>query len=452
MKHVLSILLAACMLVGSARLSAATAEPVPATASSAATAAAASARFDVEAATNAYMNQLSPEARSRSDAYFEGGYRLTLWDLLIALGVAWLLLGTRLSARMRDGAERLTRRRWLQTAIYAAEYIALTTLLTFPWAIYEGFVREHQYGLATQDFAQWAGDQAKSLLIALILGTLALVVIYAVIRCTGRRWWLWGTGVSLVFIVFLATLEPVYIAPMFNSYKPLPESPLKAQILSMARANGIPARDVYWFDASRQSNRISANVSGMFGTTRISLNDNLLNRSTPSEVKAVLGHEMGHYVLNHVYKGLVFGGIVILLGFAFVAWGFGRAERRWGARWGIRDVGDVAGLPLIAALFAIFMFVMTPVNNTITRTMEAEADAFGLNAARQPDGFAEAAVQLSEYRKMHPGPVEEYVFFDHPSGWNRIHRSMVWKAEHVGDADVQTAAASMKVPPEPFSH
>jgi STE24 endopeptidase len=456
MKQVLGFLLAACMLLGSARLSAAATAPgvaaAPAATSSVSAAPAAAAPFDVEAATNAYMNQLSPEARARSDAYFEGGYWLILWDLLVALGVAWLLLGTRLSARMRDGAERITRWRWLQTAIYAAEYIVLTTLLTLPWNIYEGFVREHQYGLATQNFAQWAGDQAKSLLIALILGTIALVVIYAVIRRTGRSWWLWGTGVALVFIVFLATLAPVYIAPMFNSYKSLPESPLKDQILSMARANGIPAHDVYWFDASRQSNRISANVSGMFGTTRISLNDNLLKRSTPSEVKAVLGHEMGHYVLNHVYKGLIFGGIVILLGFAFVAWGFGWAERRWGTRWGLRGVGDVAGLPLIAALFAIFMAVMTPVNNTITRTMEAEADAFGLNAARQPDGFAEAAVQLSEYRKMHPGPVEEFVFFDHPSGWNRIHRAMVWKAEHVGDADVQAAAASMKMPPKPFNH
>lgn len=399
------------------------------------------ARFDVDTATRAYMAELSPAQRERSDAYFEGGYWLILWELLVALGVAWLLLGTRLSARMRSLGERLTRWRWLQTAIYAVQYLLLTALLTLPWRLYEGYFREHQYGLSNLTLGGWFGEQAKSLLVTLVLGSLVLVAIYAVIRKFTRSWWLWGAGVSIVFIVFAATIAPVYILPLFNTYEPLPAGPLKTQLLSMARGNDIPATDVYVFDASRQSRRISANVSGMFGTTRISLNDNLLKRSTPEAVKAVLGHEMGHYVLNHVYKGIVFTGIVIVLGFAFVRWGFGVAERRFGTRWHLHGAGDVAGLPLLAALFALFTFVMTPVTNTITRSMEAEADAFGLNAAREPDGFAKVAVQLSEYRKMHPGALEEWLFFDHPSGWQRIHRAMVWKAENLDDPRVRAAAA-----------
>ena len=401
--------------------------------------------FSVDAATHAYMDQLSPQARANSDAYFEGGYWLVLWDCLWAVGIAWLLLGSRLSTRMRGIAERLSRYRWLQTAIYAVQYIVLTTLLILPWNIYEGYAREHKYGLSTQNLTQWLGDQAKGLLVAVILGTLVLMVIYAVIRKAPRTWWLWGAAVMIVFAMVVGTIAPVYIAPLFNTYSSLPDSPLKGQILSMARANGIPATDVFVFDASRQSKRISANVSGMFATTRISLNDNLMTRSTPAEIKGVLGHEMGHYVLNHVYKGLVFSAVIIVLGFAFVRWSFAAVLRRWGGGWGVRDVGDVAGLPLIVALFTVFLFVLTPVNNTITRSAEAEADAFGLNAARQPDGFAEAAVQLSEYRKMHPGPVEEFLFFDHPSGWNRIHRSMVWKAEHLDDPDIRPS--SMIAPP-----
>jgi STE24 endopeptidase len=434
MNKLLGVLLFAFLAVGVVR-----AQTVPVSVPAPAVQAAAvhAPPFDVEAATNAYMAELTPAQRANSDAYFEGGYWLILWDLLVTLGVAWLLLGTRLSARMRNLAERITRLRWLQTAIYAVQYIVLVTLLTLPWSLYEGYFREHQYGLSNMSLGAWLGEQGTGLVVELILATLALVIIYAVVRKATRTWWLWGAGVAIVFAIFVATIAPVYIAPLFNTYKSLPDSPLKAQILSMARANGIPASDVYWFDASRQSKRISANVSGMFGTTRISLNDNLLHRSTPEEIKAVLGHEMGHYVLNHVYKGIVFSGIIILLGFAFVRWSFGWAERRWGARWDVRDVGDVAGLPLIMALFAIFMFVMTPVNNTITRSMEAEADAFGLNAARQPDGFAQAAVQLSEYRKMHPGAVEELLFYDHPSGWQRIHRAMIWKAEHLDDVDVR---------------
>jgi STE24 endopeptidase len=443
MKHILAMLLVIVVTLGAATALHAASTTAATPAASATTTPADTTPFDVTAATDAYMAQLSPQARANSDAYFEGGYWLLLWDLLVALGVAWLVLGTRLSARMRDVGERATRWRWLQTAIYGVQYTLLTTLLVLPWNIYEGFVREHQYGLSTQSLGQWLGDQAKGLLVALIFGTVVLVVIYAVIRKATRTWWLWGAGVVLLFAVFFATIAPVYIAPLFNTYKSLPDSPLKVQILSMARANGIPATDVYWFDASRQSKRISANVSGMFNTTRISLNDNLLNRSTPAEIKAVLGHEMGHYVLNHVYKGTIFFGIIIVLGFAFVRWSFGWAKRRWGARWDVRGVGDVAGLPLLIALFTVFLFVLTPMNNTLTRSMEAEADAFGLNAARQPDGFAEAAVQLSEYRKLHPGPVEEFVFFDHPSGWNRIHRAMVWKAEHLGDADIKAAVVEV---------
>lgn len=438
MKFSSGVLLA--LMLGSSVLAAQSAH-----AATAASGIAAHAAFNADAATAAYLAQLSPRARARSDAYFEGGYWLILWDCLWALGVAWLLLATRLSARMRNLAERLARWRWLQTAIYALQYIVLVSLLSFPWSVYEGFIREHQYGLSNQNFGQWLADQFKGLAVGLVLGTVALVVLYAVIRKTARRWWLWGTGAALVFMMLTATLAPVYIAPLFNTYKSLPESPLKEQILSLARANGIPATDVYGFDASRQSKRISANVSGMFGTTRISLNDNLLDRGSPAEIKAVLGHEMGHYVLNHVYKGVVFFGIVILVGFAFVQWGFEQAYRRWGERWGVRGVADVAGLPLLAALFTLYFFFMTPVTNTLSRSMEAEADIFGLNAAREPDGFARAALDLSEYRKMHPGPVEEFVFFDHPSGWQRIHEAMVWKAEHLADPDIR--AEDAEAPP-----
>lgn len=439
----LNIMFATVFLFASAATMAAPASQPPGkSAASAVATPAPVTHFDPEAATQAYIAQLSPGARTRSDAYFEGGYWLILWGLLYGLGVAWLLLGTRLSARMRDLAEKLSRFKWLQTAIYSVQYILLTAVLGFPLSLYQDFFREHQYGLSNQNFGQWMGDQFKGLLVGLILGTLALVIVYAVIRKLQRSWWLWGAVVLIVFGIFTATIAPVYIAPLFNTYKALPDSPLKSQILSMARANGIPADNVYEFDASKQSKRISANVSGMFGTTRISLNDNLLNRSTPAEIKAVMGHEMGHYVLNHVYKGIVFFGIIIVIGFALVQWVFGKLHARYGERWGIRNVGDVAGLPLLIALFSVYMFLMTPVNNSLSRTTEAEADAFGLNAAREPDGFAKAALQLSEYRKMHPGPVEEFIFFDHPSGWNRIHRAMVWKAEHINDPDIQAEDAS----------
>jgi STE24 endopeptidase len=290
--------------------------------------------------------------------------------------------------------------------------------------------------MSNQTLGGWLGDQGKGLAIGLVLGTLIIASVYAVVRKAPRTWWLWGAVVVIVFAMFTVAIGPVYLEPVFNKFTPLPETPLKSEILSMARAQGIPAQDVYGFDASKQTKRMSAHVSGLFGTTRISMNDNLMNRGSNEEIKAVLGHEMGHYVLNHVTKGITFIGLVIVAGFAFLRWSFDRVRTGFGAAWGIRDVGDPAGLPLLMVLLSVFFLLATPVNNTLTRTMEAEADNYGLNASRQPDGFAQAALHLSEYRKMTPGPIEEFLFYDHPSGWNRIHRSMVWKAEHIGDADI----------------
>jgi STE24 endopeptidase len=144
-----------------------------------------------------------------------------------------------------------------------------------------------------------------------------------------------------------------------------------------------------------------------------------------------MGHEMGHYVMNHIPKSLMFFLIVIVLSFAYLFWGIKWALSRWGERWQISSVSDPAVVPLVVLLVAILSFVSTPINNTFTRVQEKEADMFGLNASRLPDGFAQAAIHLGEYRKMRPGPIEEFLFYDHPSGYNRIHSAMVWKSQNL---------------------
>lgn len=387
--------------------------------------------LDPVAATQAYLDRLTPEQKQRSDAYFEGGYWLQLWGFLYGLGIAWLLLSKRWSAAMRSLAERATRFGPPRTFLYAVQYLAVTFVLGFPLSVYAGFFREHKYGLATQAFGGWMGDQAKGLALELVLGGLAITGLYWVLKRAPRTWWLWGTVVSIVFLMFVMLITPVFINPIFNTYTRLEDPAIREPILSLARANGVPADDVWVMDASRQTTRISANVSGFLGTERITLNDNLLARGSQAEIEAVMGHELGHYVLNHVYEMIFEFGIVLALGFAFLSVAFERARRRWGAGWGVTGVADVAGLPLLAALFSVFFFFMTPVTNTIIRVNEAEADLFGLNSAQQPEGFAEAALKLGEYRKLSPGPIEEYVFFDHPSGRNRILMAMRWKAEHL---------------------
>jgi STE24 endopeptidase len=391
----------------------------------------ASPNFNAETATEAYLAQIPATSRARSDAYFEGGYWLILWDFLYGVVISLLLLNLRWSAAMRNFAERVTRFKPLQTFLYWVEYLLVTSLLGFPLAVYEDFFREHKYGLATQTFGPWLGDQLKALLVSLVLGGIIVVVLFALVRRLPRTWWIWGSIVTMAFVVFTVLIAPIYIVPIFNKVTRLNDPKITDPILSMARANDIPARDVYQMDASKQTTRMSANVSGLGNTMRITLNDNLLRRGSPQEIQAVMGHEMGHYVLNHVYKGLMFFFIVIVAGFALLRWALQWSLERWGEKWQIRDIGDPAVLPLVVLLGSIFFFILTPILNTETRAMEHEADMYGLNASRQPDGFAQGAIHLGEYRKMRPGPVEEWIFFDHPGGYNRIHDAMRWKAENL---------------------
>ena len=391
--------------------------------------------FDVRVAVDAYLAKMPPAQRARSDAYFEGGYWLLLWDFLSTAFVMWLLLRFRWSARMRELAERITRFRPLQTALYWVQFIVVVSVLTFPMGLYEGYFREHKYGLLNQTFEPWMRNQLVGLGVAVVLGAILTVPLFGLVRRLGKSWWVWGAIVTIAFAAFVSLIAPVYIAPLFNKYETLTDARIKDPILSMARANGIPAHDVYQFDASRQSNRVSANVSGFAGTLRISLNDNLLKRCTMPEIETTMGHEMGHYVLNHAYKGLVMYGVVIVIGFAFMNWGINYGLARWGEQWEVREISDVAVLPLAVIVFSVYMFLMTPLNNTISRNMEFEADMYGLNAAQQPDGEANVDMLLGEYRKLDPGPVEEFVFYDHPSGRTRIKAAMGWKAEHPESAN-----------------
>ncbi len=390
-----------------------------------------SPNFNAEAATDAYLAEMPAAARARSDAYFEGGYWLILWDFLYGAVIALILLNLRWSAAMRNLAERITRFKPLQTAIYWTEYLVLTTILGLPLAVYEGFTREKTYGLATQTFGGWMGDQGKGLLVGLVMGAIALTILFGLVRRLPRTWWIWGAGVTVIFTVILMLIGPVFLQPIFNTPKLLDNPAITKPILAMAHANGIPAHDVWTIDASKQSTRMSANVSGFGKTMRITLNDNLLKRATPQEIQAVMGHEMGHYVLNHIYKDILFFSVIYTLFFALLYWSLDWSLKRWGEKWQIRGVGDTAVLPLAILIISIFGFVLTPIFNTWTRTAETEADMYGLNASRQPDGFARAAIHLGEYRKMSPGPVEEWIFYDHPSGRNRIYRAMRWKGENL---------------------
>ena len=272
-----------------------------------------SEHFDADAATNAYLAEIPASARSRSDAYFEGGYWLILWDFLYGAAIYLLLLHFGWSAAMRDFTERVTRFKPFQALIYWTEFLIVTTILGTPLALYEGYFRERQYGLATQTLLPWLGDQLILLLVNVVLGGVVSIVLFGVVRRLPRTWWICGAGVSVVFLIFFIMIAPVFIFPLLNKYTVLEDPKITQPILSLARASGIPAQKVYQMDASRQTARMSANVSGYGQIMRITLNDNLLRRGWPEEIQSVMGHEMGHYVLHHIAKDILYFSAVIVI-------------------------------------------------------------------------------------------------------------------------------------------
>jgi len=391
----------------------------------------AASSFDVEQASRAYIDTLKGAELEKSNAYFEGGYWLILWGAVIGILVDFLILQSRLSARFRDWAERVTSRKWLQPALYALPYVIAGFLLTLPWTIYTDFFRERQYDLLNQDFGAWLGEQMIGFAISLVIFPLLIIAVFAVIRRAPKNWWIWGTGVIAIFLFIGMLIGPVFISPLFNDYSEMPEGPIRDRIVAMAAEYDIPADHIYVFDQSRQHKRISANVSGVGPTIRISLNDNLLERTDPDEVAAVMGHELGHYVLGHSWRTVLILALIMAAGLFLTARFAPRLINRHGEKWGVRSISDPAAIPILSAILTLYFFAAIPAFNTLIRINESEADRFGLDTAREPDGFAKVAMRLSEYRKIEPGLIEEMLFFDHPSGATRVHMAMQWKADNV---------------------
>lgn len=396
------------------------------------------AGFDVEQATRTYLNLVHGAARARSDAYYEGGYWLILWNAIVGVLVYLLILASGLSARMRDLATAKAGRSTVSVMLYGLMFTLAATLLFLPWTIYTGFVRETQYGLMNQAFGRWMIDQAKALALSLIVSPLAFAAIFGIIRSSPRLWWAWGAAITWLFLVVADVLAPVVVFPLFANFSELPKSALRERIVAMATANRIPAEHVYVADVSQHTKRVAAAVAGLGPSAQITLTDNLLNRAGPDEVVAVVGHEMGHYVLNHGWWRVTLVGMLGAAMFFVVARTAPSLIRR-NPVWGVTGVEDVAAVPALFLIYTVLMLFSTPVLYTIVRSQEAEADAFGLDAARLPDAWALVAVRLSEYRKLQPSPLEEILFFDHPSGERRIRQAMRWKKQH--DPQVYTAHA-----------
>ncbi len=395
--------------------------------------AAGAVEFDAAAATAELLAQVPPEDVANTVGYVNSHYVASVVQLVATLLVVWLLLATGWSRRWRELAESKINSRFGQAFVYVPIYLLVTTVLFFPVDWYRSLYIEQKYGLGNLSFAGWLTEHLLGIGLLVLFGSVFVALLYILLRRSPQRWWMWGTGLTAGFLVLIMFLAPIFILPLFNDYKPMDEGPLKEQILSIARANGVPADDVKQVDESKQTKRVSANVAGMMGTVRIALNDNLLARAEPASVEAVMAHEIGHYVLNHLLTGLLLISLAIGVCLGLSSLVFNIILARRGEHWGIRGIDDYAGFPLLFAIVSVFLFLATPALNRITYMQEYEADLFAINATQNPDAWAEVALLTAEYRKLKPPAWEERWLNHHPSPYARIYMAMRWKAENLND-------------------
>jgi len=387
--------------------------------------------FDPAAETARYLATLPPEVHARATAYTQGGHWLLLWGTLVAVVIAWLVIRSGVLVKIRSGVERTKARPWLAGLAVLPVALVLEELLSLPWAIYADWFREKSYGLTSQPLGGWLGEWAVGAALGVVVSAIVLSVIYWLLRRAPKTWWIWAGGVATGAMVLVLVLAPIFLLPLFNSYTPAPAGPVRDAIVEMARANGVPSEKIFVYDGSKQSNRYTANVTGLFGSAQINMSDTMFRAGADmTEIRAVVGHEMGHYARGHVLSRLAAMAVLLVIGFWAVDRLFPLAARLLGAK-GVKGIADPAGLPVLMAVLSVLGLLATPAFNSITRLSEADADNYSLQVAGEPDGLAKALVQTVEYRAATPGLLEEILFYSHPSVSWRIRNAMDWKAAHL---------------------
>lgn len=347
------------------------------------------------------------------------------WDLALAgfaLLVFALLLFSGFSAGLQNRLELRIRWRWLVQLVYSVVFGLITLVLLFPLIYYRGFSRERLYGLSAHTFETWFADLLKLAVIGLAANALFTLVTYAVIRRFPRAWWAGASLAGIIFLFLAVLIWPVYIDPLFNQLEPLEDSPLRAAIEEMAHDNGIETDRIFLTDASKRSRKVNAYVAGLGRAQRIVLWDNLLTGFEPEEVLFVLGHEIGHYVLGHVWITLTVGSFLVIIVAALTHRLSGSLIRTFGSRWGFWKVSNIASLPLLALLTTLLCTLLLPAINSISRGFEAQADRFSLLQVRNVAAAVSAFEKLAERNLAEPYPpvIIETLFYTHPSLGRRI--------------------------------
>jgi STE24 endopeptidase len=381
--------------------------------------------FDVDGATARYIDSLGPAALQKAHDYTVGKEWMTLWALLVAALVTWLIVRSGLLDRINGkiGDKRQNLRAFLVSGVY----FIVSAVISLPWSLYADYFREKSYGRTSQPLGDYLGQQLIGLGVTALVGGLFLMGVYWLMRRTGRRWWLWSGALTAIGFAFVILLSPVLIEPLFNKYTPVPPGQVRDAVVGMAGRAGIPPEKVYMFNGSRQSNNFTANAGGVGSTARVAISDVAFKNASIDEVRAVTGHEIGHYVLKHTWWGILFFSVLAVILFWIADRLFPRFSRAFGSS---AALAEPRGIPVLMFMVSLFSLLALPILNTFSRALETQADAYSLRTENRPDALATSLVKTAEYRYPRPNKIEEIVFYDHPSVETRVRRAMEWKSAH----------------------
>lgn len=363
-----------------------------------------------------------PEPSDKAMRYYRSGNLLWIVNAVWGLLIPALFLFTGFSARIRDWSQSVGRRWFFVIAIYITLFLVVMFIIDLPLAYYQGFLRQHAYGLSNQTFSKWFGDALKGLAIGIVTGVLFLWIPYLLVKKSPRRWWLY-TGLAMIpFIFFMLLISPIVIDPLFNDFGPMADKQLEARILALAHRAGIDADRVYEVNKSVDTEAVNAYVSGFLGTQRIVLWDTIIRKLNERELLFVMGHEMGHYVLRHAVKlVLFFSGLILVALYAAYRTAGGLVDR-FTLRWRFSNLADIASFPLFILILNLFALIASPVAFAYTRHLEHESDRFGLEITRDNHDCATAFVKLQaeNLANPRPGPLYKVWRATHPPLGERI--------------------------------
>ncbi len=350
-------------------------------------------------------NVAVPEATQQAMRYYQSGNVLWIVDQLWSFLVPLLFLFTGFTGKLESISQRWSGKRWFFTlSFYLILFIAIYQVLNFPLNYYEDYIRQHEYGLSSQTFTRWVGNFGKSTLIALVSALLFVWIFYLLLKKSPRRWWVYGSLVSIALLFVMQFVQPVWIDPLFNRFGPMKNKELEGQILSLAARAGIDQGRVYEVDKSQDTNMLNAYVVGFGSTNRIVLWDTTIQKLTPDEILFVMGHEMGHYVLHHIWWGMLISSLMIFAVFYLTYRTANALMHRHHRRFGFEHLSQIASFPLLILLFGFYSLLFTPLDNYFSRQIEHNADTFGLEITQNNQAAGEAFVVLQMQNLSNPRP------------------------------------------------